>query len=211
MPAGDRRAVWASRARRRSRSSAAARSATLFAAFTALATACRKLAAIGSSLRHLMRVLAASARRAPSRSTKTGVRLFLPALIASDGPPARLDREAHHGLVDRADLLDVERAVGQPLAHARRCACSVISPSRMRRTQPSETGSTRGRHRSAVVAPFEEGKGVRIEQLAAARLRSSREPWPLWTRRNSASSRPQPPRRSSIVSGLSAASSTSRA
>ena len=28
----------------------------------------------------------------------------------------RLDREAHHRLIDAADLLDVERAVGQPLA-----------------------------------------------------------------------------------------------
>ena len=34
-------------------------------------------------------------------------------------PAARLDREAHDGLVDRADLLDVERPIGQPFAPCR--------------------------------------------------------------------------------------------
>ena len=58
-------------------------------------------------------------------------------------PGGRLDREAHHGLVDRADLLDIERAVGEPLARSA-AHCSVIKPSRMRRMQPSETGRTRG-------------------------------------------------------------------
>ena len=125
---GDRVLRRASRARRRSASSAAASSATRLRRLDRLG---RRSPTAGRGRPppsgYLMRSLPFAASSS-SRSTKTGVRLFLPALMASARPAARLDREAHHGLVDRADLLDVERAVGQALARRRPCTCERHQP-----------------------------------------------------------------------------------
>ena len=124
--------------------------------------------------------------------------VVLAGLDGERAPGRGLDREAHHGLVDRADLLDIERAVGQALAVAR----SVISPSRMRRMQPSETGSDPRRVGRLALA-FEERKGLGIEQLAAARLDQAGAVAAV----DQPEQREQPApaaARSSMVSGLSA-------
>ena len=69
-------------------SSAAASSAAVFAVFDRLGDARRKLAVrSASSFRNFMRSLPLAAASF-SRSTKTGVRLCLPALIASARPAA---------------------------------------------------------------------------------------------------------------------------
>ena len=60
---------------------------TLFAASTALATLAESWPRSASSFRNLMRSLPFAAASL-SRSTNTGVRLFLPALIASARPAA---------------------------------------------------------------------------------------------------------------------------
>ena len=161
-----------------------------------------------SSLRNLMRSLPLAAASA-SRSTKTGVRLFLPALIASARPGGSLDREAHDRLVDRADLLDIEGAVGEALARRR------PSPAASSALRGCAGCSRRRRRARAAHRPWRRGPPGRETDPGRTACRRaparSRLPWPLWMSRNSASSRPQPPRRSSMVSGLSAASSVSRA
>ena len=104
-----------------------------------------------------------------SRSTNTGVRLCLPALMASERPHGGLDREAHDGLVDRADLFDVECTIGQPLARAAlHLQCHQAFEDAQQATVGDGGDARRMQPTSAL--PFEEWKCVGIEQLAAARL-----------------------------------------
>ena len=73
----------------------------------------------------------------------------------------RLDREAHHRLVDAADLLDVEGAVGQLLA--------VEAQQQVENAQDAAVRHDRRRRRiSRRVLSLQKRKRIRIEQLAAA-------------------------------------------
>ncbi len=88
---------------------------------------------------------------------------------------SRFDLETHHDLINRADLLHVERAVGQALA--------AIRP--LERHQPFEDAqyATIGDRQhawriSGAVTAFQKQEGVGIEQLAAAGLDEMR-PMPL--------------------------------
>ena len=80
---------------------------------------------------------------------------------AIDGPWRLLEREAHHRLVHRANLLDVQRAIREALAVENQQVRST------RKTTPSETrgGSMRSPLLAArAVRPaFEKRIGVRIE------------------------------------------------
>ncbi len=88
--------------------------------------------------------------------------------MASDRPDVSLDREAHDGLVDRADLLDVERAVGQALARRRR---SLQCHQAFEDAQDAAVGDRQHARRvGRLGAAFEERELLGIEQLAAARL-----------------------------------------
>src|SRR5262249_25618915 len=102
----------------------------------------RQLRAVGFFLEELDAVLAFGGDEPLKIDVKrpTVVLAGLARESAATGGP---DREAHHRLVDRSDLLDVERAIGQPLASAA-FHCSVMRPSRMRSRLPSETAGTRG-------------------------------------------------------------------
>ena len=84
-----------------------------------------------------------------------------------------LDGEAHHGLVDRADLLDVESAIGKPFAGAASLALQrhqAFEDAQEAAVRDLEHPRLVGRHS----APLDEGKSVRIEQFAAARLNEMR-------------------------------------
>ena len=90
-----------------------------------------------------------------------------------DAPaPGAADREAHHRLVDRADLLDVQRPVGQPLTvqHQQRLQDAVDAAVR----DPRGCERRAARLRRALGSALDEGVGVRVEQLALAR----RQPQP---------------------------------
>lgn len=77
------------------------------------------------------------------------------------------DREAHHRLVDRADLLDVERAIGEALALR---AAKPQGHESFEDAQDATVGHGDDTGRIVPVgAPFEVGVLVRIEELAAAR------------------------------------------
>src|SRR5581483_5246187 len=83
-------------------------------------------------------------------------------------PGRGLDRKAHNGLVDRADLLDIEGAVGQPLARA------ALHGERHRAYEDAQNAAVGDREDAGrggrIGAAFEERKLIGIEQLAAARL-----------------------------------------
>ena len=117
-----------------------------------------------------------------------------------------LDREAHDRLIDRADLFDVERPVGQALA-LRAAQLQGHQPFEDAQQAPVGHGQDPGRL-ILQARPSRNGNSSGSNSLPP---RACTKPvlWPLWIRRNSASKPPQPPRRSSIVSGLSVASSVS--
>ena len=97
-------------------------------------------------------------------------------LAGADGEDAAgggLDGEAHHRLVDRADLLDVEGAVGEPLADLGR---RVLDGHQVLQ-DPQEAAVGDGQHARGVVggaAAFEEGERVGVEELAAPRADEAR-------------------------------------
>ena len=93
--------------------------------------------------------------------------------MARDAAGGGLDGEAHHRLVDRADLLDVERAVGEPLADLGR---RVLDGHQVLQ-DPQEAAVGDGQHARGVVggaAAFEEGERVGVEELAAPRADEAR-------------------------------------
>ena len=156
MPGGDRCAARASRARRRSASSAAASSSTRLRRFDRLvATLPGSLPRSASSFRTSCRSVPFAAASA-SRSTKTGVLLFLPALIASAGPRRRLDREAHHGLVD-ASRSARHRACGRTAARR--------PPARHQPVEDAQDAAVRHRRRM---------RGAIVRRVAGLRGRESR-------------------------------------
>ncbi len=82
------------------------------------------------------------------------------------------DREAHHGFVDRAYLLDIERAIGEALARAiRATALGLQGHQAFEHAQNAAVGDS---HNSRLVIvhrpPFEKRKDIWIKQLAAPRL-----------------------------------------
>ena len=78
-----------------------------------------------------------------------------------------LDGEAHDGLVDRADVADVEGAIGEPLADL---GLGVGERHQaIEDAQQAAVGDLDDARRIGLgLAPFEEQKNVRVEQLAAA-------------------------------------------
>src|SRR5262252_2048644 len=108
----------------------------------------------------------------------------------------RLDLETHHDLIDRADLLHIERAIGKPFAAVR----PLEGHHPFKDAQYATIGHRQHARRTAgVVAAFEEREGIRIEQLAAAGLDEMR-PMPLM---NEAEQRQEvAPRAAALVHGV---------
>ena len=133
-----------------------------------LSDARRKLAAVGLLLQVLDAVLALGGGELFEIDEHRRA-VVLAGLDRERRARGGLDCEAHHGLVDRADLLDIERAVGQPLARA---AFRLQRHQSFEDAQNAAVGDRRARAacRPRLGAPFEERKLIRIEQLAAARL-----------------------------------------
>ena len=147
-------------------SSAAARSSTLLASSTGFRLR-RRQGAPGILLQLLDPVLALLGEKFVERDEHRRL-VVLARLDGEHAALGGLDREAHDGLVDRADLLDVEGPVGQPLA-LRAAQLQGHQPFEDAQQAPVRHGQDPGR---LILrgAPLEEWEFVRIEQLAAARL-----------------------------------------
>ena len=96
------------------RSSAASSSSSVAASFSAFGGLARQLL-VGLSFSHLPRS-AGLRRQQLVEVDRAGAPWALAGLTAMDRPRGLLQAEAHHRLVDGADLLHVQRAVGEPLA-----------------------------------------------------------------------------------------------
>ena len=165
----------------------------------ALCPACRSANCPPGSFEELLPSFAFSAASA-ARLTKIG--LLLLAGGARHAPRRAARGEAHHGLVDAADLFDIERAVGQPLADF---LAREVRPSRSSARQDAQNAAVRDRQHVAVARPLPQSRPSRTERrrgrTACRRAPRPRPDWPLMDQPEQSEQRPQPPRRSSIVSG----------
>ena len=94
------------------------------------------------------------------------------ALIAADRPPGAFELEAHHRLVDGADLLDVQGAVREALA--------VEDEQLLERSEDGAVGDAR--RLDALVALSRADEGAALQELVAVRVEEDavpgREPQP---------------------------------
>ena len=136
-------------------------------------------------------------------------------LMAIERPRGHFEVEAHHRLVDRADLLDVEGAVAEPLA--------VEDEQVLEHAEDDAVGDARGSVIRCVAGlPVASSRlpGPAFEERVAVRDRTgspcgpgARKPPcrpPSWIRRNRVRSWAQAPKRWSIVSVWRPASARSR-
>ena len=180
------RAFSASRARRRSDRAQRRARPTVFAASTALATLAESWPRSASSFRNLMRSLPLAASELFEIDEHRRAIVLAGLDRERRGPLATLDREAHHGLVDRADLLDVERAIGKPLARRRLALAASSGLRECAAGSRRRLAATRGGSAS-VAAPFEE-RELRPDRTACRRAPGRNAlGCPSWISRNSAS------------------------
>ena len=140
------------------------------------------------SLSHLARSAGLAASSLQVDRGRGTVRLV--GLMAIERPCGHLEVEAHHRLVDAADLLHVERAVAQPLAVEDEQVLEHAEDDAVGDARRLECRSPRLSPSIALGPAFEERITVGIEQIALARRQIANRPWlpPSWTRRNSVSS-----------------------
>ena len=132
----------------------------------------RELAAVGLFLQELDAVLALGGGELVEIDEHRRT-VILAGLNRERAPCGSFDGEAHHGLIDGADLLDVESAIGEPFAWP------AVLPSQCHQAfKNAEHAAVRHIQNPWPVcrrpAPLDEREHVWIEQLAAASLNKMR-------------------------------------